>query len=421
MVATTPAIPRERWHTRLELSIVIPGFLLAALMLWSVARSLIDANWTSGLEMIMGLVLPALVVGTIFARLTWLPGWLAHLLAGALGVAWTVERVGPLLVAQVTEEFGPGLAGRLSSWGEYASEILLRGLIWLRILQAGGRGEDIVLFIVTVSAMMWLLGYATGWLVFRAQRTWLAVTMSATIILINYTFTFPKPTQLFFIFLGAAMLLMVFQHVAQQQQLWRAALIEFPSWMLWRAVLAAAVFCLVLVLATGLIPGTVSNAEAQRAWRVLKSPFSSLRESWQDARRARGRAAHPRGRDRDADPLDHLRVLARGGVRQVHRAQLAEHRRRAGARDPQRGDRRAGAQLCAAGRADRPGRAAVAPADHPDGHAHPGAHRWAADGLRAVCGGGRAGAHPAWGADRPDRRAAPELYGDRVGGGRCPA
>jgi Transglutaminase-like superfamily/TgpA N-terminal domain/Domain of unknown function (DUF4129) len=283
MVATTPAVPRERWHTQFELSIVIPGFLLAAVMLWSVARSLIDANWTSGLEIIMGLALPALVIGTIFARLAWLPGWLAHLLASALGLAWTIERVAPLLVGQVREEFGAELAGRLTSWGEYASEIMLRALVWLRILQAGGRGEDIVLFIVTVAILMWFLGYATGWLVFRSNRTWLAVIMSATFILINYTFTFPKPTQLFFIFLGAAMLLMVFQHVAQQQQLWRSALIEFPAWMMWRAVLAAGVFCLVLVLATGVIPGTVSSAEAQRAWRVLKSPFSSLRESWQDA------------------------------------------------------------------------------------------------------------------------------------------
>jgi transglutaminase-like putative cysteine protease len=283
MVATTPAAQREPWHARLELPIVIPGALLAALMLWSVARSLIDANWAAGLEIIMGLVLPALLVGIVFARIGWMPGWLAHPLAAALGIAWSFERVGPTLIAQVSEAYGAGLAARLDTWGERATEIMLRALVWLRILQAGGRGEDIVLFVVTVALMMWALGYLTGWLIFRAGRTWLAVVLSAMIILINYTFTYPKPTQLFFVFLSSALLLMVYQNVAQQQRLWRAALIEFPSLMLWRAVIAAGLFCLGLVVVTGLIPGTVTSVEAQRAWRVLKSPFSALRESWQDA------------------------------------------------------------------------------------------------------------------------------------------
>ena len=118
---------------------------------------------------------------------------------------------------------------RSTDRGERATEILLRALVWLRILQAGGRGEDIVLFVVTVALLMWALGYLTGWLIFRAGRTWLAVVLSAVIIPINYTFTYPKPTQLFFVFLSSALLLMVYQNVAQQQRLWRAALIEFPT------------------------------------------------------------------------------------------------------------------------------------------------------------------------------------------------
>lgn len=283
MVASTPTVRSEPWYIRLELPLILPGVLLSAVLVWSVAQSLIIANWATGVEIIMSLAIPALVLGVIFARLAWLPGWLAHLLAGALGIAWTVQRVGPLLIDQVSEEFGSTLASRLNTWGDQASEIVIRTLIWLRILQAGGRGEDVLLFVVTLALLMWVLGYSTGWLLFRSGRVWLAVVFNAVVILINYTFILPKPTVLFFIFLGTALLLLVYQHVAQQQQTWRAALIEFPSMMLWRAVAAAAIFCGLLIVATSTIPGAVTSAEAQRAWRVLRSPFTSLREGWQDA------------------------------------------------------------------------------------------------------------------------------------------
>jgi transglutaminase-like putative cysteine protease len=200
-----------------------------------------------------------------------------------LGIAWTVAQVGPTLTEQVTEQFGADLAARLNTWSEQATEITLRVLVWLRILQAGGRGEDIVLFVVTLALLMWLLGYATGWLIFRSNRAWLAVVPSATIVLINYTFIYPKPTQLFFVFLASALLLLVYQNLAIQQRLWRAAQIEFPSLLLWRAVLAAGLFSLILVIVTGFLPGTVTNAQAQQAWRLLRAPFATLRESWQDA------------------------------------------------------------------------------------------------------------------------------------------
>ncbi len=283
MIVTTPATRPTPWYQRYELGMVIPGVLLALLMLWSVAQSLIDANWANGVEIIMSLVLPAFFVGVVFARLAWLPGWLAHLLAGALGLAWTIVRVGPTLTAQVTEQFGADLAARLNTWSEQATEIALRVLIWLRILQAGGRGEDIVLFVVTLALLMWLLGYATGWLIFRSNRTWLAVIPSAAIVLINYTFIYPKPTQLFFMFLAAALLLLVYQNLAVQQRLWRAAQIEFPSLLLWRAVFAAGLFSIILVVVTSFLPGTVTSAQAQQAWRILRTPFAALRESWQDA------------------------------------------------------------------------------------------------------------------------------------------
>src|SRR5690242_11722679 len=114
MVATTPAIqPRVPWFLRWNLPVIVPSGLLAALMIWSVTRSIAVSNWADGLTVLSGVALPALLVGILFAQLSWLPNWLAHLLSAALGIAWAVQRIGPVLVDQVGRELGVPLGERL--------------------------------------------------------------------------------------------------------------------------------------------------------------------------------------------------------------------------------------------------------------------------------------------------------------------
>src|SRR6185503_661131 len=130
MVVTTPRqTPYVPWYQRWELPTVIPGALLALIMVWSVIQSIILSNWANGLEVLASIVAPGLLVGIIFARLRWLPGWLAHLLSAALGFAWAIQRIGPLLVDQIAQELGPKQAGRLITWSDSAAEILIRTLI----------------------------------------------------------------------------------------------------------------------------------------------------------------------------------------------------------------------------------------------------------------------------------------------------
>ena len=174
MVATSPRnyVP---WYVRWDLLTLAPGVILSLAMVWSVVRSIANANWADGLQVLVGVALPALAIGILFARLRWLPGWLAHILAAALGVAWAIQQIGPLLVNQISQELNITLADRLASWGDRGTEILIRTIIWLRVLEVGGRGEDIVLFVVALSLLSWALGYATGWLLFRSGWTWWAV------------------------------------------------------------------------------------------------------------------------------------------------------------------------------------------------------------------------------------------------------
>src|SRR5215213_2393011 len=132
MVATTPATkPYVPWYLRWELPAVVPGVIFAAVMLWSVTSSIGSANWAEGLDVLTSVALPALMVGIIFARLRWLPGWLAHVLSAALGLAWAIQRIGSLLVEQISQELNTAMADRLVTWGDGATEILIRTIIWL--------------------------------------------------------------------------------------------------------------------------------------------------------------------------------------------------------------------------------------------------------------------------------------------------
>lgn len=282
MVVTTPGT-KIPWYRRWELPGLLPAILLALLMVWAVTGSIATAGWAEGLTALPGIALPALLVGVVFARLRWVPAWLAHLLSAALAVAWTVQRIAPAMIAEIGRDLGVDTAARLDTWVDQATEIMIRTVIWSRILQAGGRGEDIVLYLVALGLLSWALGYTTGWLLFRSYHAWWAVVLNAALILINYTYAWPKPNVLFFLFLGAALLLIAYQQVVTQQHSWSSAQVEYPEYLPWRFMIAAAVFCGLVVLATSLLPSNISSTQVARAWQVMSAPFTYARDTWNAA------------------------------------------------------------------------------------------------------------------------------------------
>jgi transglutaminase-like putative cysteine protease len=268
---TTKYAPALRRDWRSELLELAPGALLAGLMIWCVVRSLVIANWAAGLEVLVPVTMLAFATGLVFARLLWLPAWFAHLLSATLGLVFIIQRLGTLM------------GERLTTWPDQATELLIRTIIWARVLANGGRGEDILLFVAAVSLLGWLLGYCTAWMIFRQGWVWRPVLLNAVVILVNYAYVMPKPTALFFVFLGAGLLLIVYQQVVINQRRWTAAQIEFPELLPLRFVSAAAVCFGLTWVITGLLPGEVSRNRAEDTWSTLRQPFKIARERWEDA------------------------------------------------------------------------------------------------------------------------------------------
>ncbi len=266
---TSPASPAKPLAT--ELADLLPGAALALIMCGAVIYSLSISRWAPGLDVLIPMSLPGFILGVIFARIRWLPGWLAHPLSLLLSITWAVQLLGP--------QMGP----LLGTWRDQGTELLIRTIIWVRVLVGGGRGEDLLLFVAALCLLCWVLVYATAWMIFRRGGTWRAITLNATLYLINYTYVLPKPDMPFFVFLSAALLLLAHQHIVQRQAQWDAQQIEYPDWLSLRFLWSAAVVCGLLIMVTSALPGSVTVDRATRTWETISRPFKVARARWEDA------------------------------------------------------------------------------------------------------------------------------------------
>lgn len=270
MAARSSTYPSPAPGPARALGALLPGALLILLMTGSVVYALSVSGWAPGLEALRPMALLGMLCGVVFAGLRWLPRWLAHLLSAALALTWVVHALAPLL-----DE-------RLITWRDRATDLLIRGLIWARVISSGGRGEDITLYVLALCLLCWGLAYGTAWAVLREGQVWRPIIMNATIALVNYTYVQPKPTTAFFVFLGAALLLLVHQNVRQRQAFWEAWRIEYPDLLALHVLWSATLVCAGLIALTALLPGSVSVDRATRTWALLSSPVRVAREQWED-------------------------------------------------------------------------------------------------------------------------------------------
>ncbi|EFO80549.1 transglutaminase domain-containing protein [Oscillochloris trichoides DG-6] len=249
----------------------MPGVSLALIMCAAVIHSLAISGWAPGLAVLVPMSLPGFLLGVVFARIRWMPGWVAHLLSIPLSLVWAIHLLG--------DQMSPVL----HTWRDQAVELFIRTLIWARVMGAGGRGEDLLLFVAVLCMLSWALLYDSAWQLFRYGRTWRTIIVNALVFLINYTYVLPKPDLPFFVFLAAALLLLVHQHIVQRQALWDAQQMEYPDLLPLRFLWSAMLVCGLLITGTAFVPGSISVDRANQTWEALRRPFTLARERWEDA------------------------------------------------------------------------------------------------------------------------------------------
>jgi hypothetical protein len=249
--------------------LILTGILGVAMTL-AVIQSIVRSHWTNfDIGVLATIALGGLAVGAIFGCLKWLPAPLAHTLAAVLGLTWVVNRIGPLL--------GAGLP----SWRDQATDLLIRSIVVARTVQNGGAGDDVLLFVAVLGLLAFVLGYATLWLLFRHGWAWWVVLLNATILLINLTYASPKPpAALFFVFVGAALLVLVHQTYQASAQNWKLNLLEYPDLLGWRVVASGATVVVALMLLTTLLPTQITSAQVAHVWQRVRDPWQNVQARW---------------------------------------------------------------------------------------------------------------------------------------------
>lgn len=235
-------------------------------------QSIVASNWARGLQVLLPVALGGLVAGAVFAQFRMLPAWLAHVLSAVLGVVWSVNRIGPLLDPS------------LQTWPDQATELLIRMIILGRVLRGGGSGEDLYLFVTVLALAVWVLGYATVWMVLRRGWAWRPILLNGAMLLVNLTYASPKPPAiLYYLFAGSALLLLVHQNFQSRSTGWNAAMIDFPELLGWRFVASGAFVVLLLLVGSALLPTRITSSQVAAVWDRVRQPWLSVQNNWDKA------------------------------------------------------------------------------------------------------------------------------------------
>ncbi|HQX75852.1 MAG TPA: hypothetical protein PL074_06045, partial [Thermoflexales bacterium] len=135
-------------------------FVILFIMMFSVAGSIVTADWMPGLHVILLPAILGLVAGTALARSNF-PDWTAHLTSAIYGT-FLIGIIGAThsSINQKLEwrDRVLTLAGKISSW--------------LGAAFSNGTSRETVIFILILAALFWLLGYTAAWYSFRYRRIW---------------------------------------------------------------------------------------------------------------------------------------------------------------------------------------------------------------------------------------------------------
>ncbi|HYF66386.1 MAG TPA: transglutaminase domain-containing protein [Herpetosiphonaceae bacterium] len=240
-------------------------WFLATLMTAFVVTNVVESEWVRGFEPMQNVVFFGCIAGALLGRWRAMPTLVAHVLAVALGLLWSIWRL--------------QLDPRLDTFGDRFTDVLIHAIVAVRDLKNNVSPKDYYLFSLGGLLAAWLLGYATLWLIFRRGWVWRAVLLNGGLIMFNLTYALPKSKPSFWFFLVAALILIVFETFRARQQRWTEGALEQQEWLSLRYLWAGLIACFLLVIAAGLLPASISNAQLRLLGERLSKPIDVV-QGW---------------------------------------------------------------------------------------------------------------------------------------------
>jgi hypothetical protein len=246
-------VPEDGWLTVVLLAVLV---FITVLSIQSVTPP-----WAPGLQTLTLTTGAGMLLGYLVVEQGFLPGFIAHPLALALGVAYAIDQTAHTVLD----------TDRLA--------LIQRTLTWFRLaLLSSQSSSDNAVFLLFLSILTLLLAYISFWLVLRTRRPWLAVLANGTVLLINLNWASDALLYFLVLFLLAAMLLLVRFTLAENMRHWRARGLRFSTDLSWDFTQAGVVFAVIVLLLAYVLPIGVANGQVAAYLNDPKGPWVQFQQ-----------------------------------------------------------------------------------------------------------------------------------------------
>lgn len=245
-------------------------FWLVALLVFTATLSVQQAEWAEGLHILTPITIIGLFVGVLLAHMKQLPPVAAHATAFLIGVI--------VVFFQMTTFLSDALGSRWDKlnwlWGRWES--------WYATIQGGESADDLYLFILMMSAMLWVLAYASIWFVFRSGWIWITLLLPGVIVLLNLGYSRTVSTFVLILYLFAAILLLMRFHFVQRESSWRQQGVPYPQSLTARGFWTASYLAAILIIGAWMMPFSPQTDRAVAAFNSATAPWDRVEEAFAD-------------------------------------------------------------------------------------------------------------------------------------------
>lgn len=245
-------LPEDGWLTIILLVIVV--FTTTATI------QNVTPVWADGLDILTATTAFGLLLGYLSVQQGRLPTLLVQIVAAVLGAAFAFQQT----TDRVVHGDRLALLSRTQEW--FHRTVLLRQ-----------SSDDNAVFLLFLAFLSYLLAYLSVWLVLHTRRPWLAALANGVVLLINLN-SYAEDRAVFFlvVFLLSTLLLIVRFTLADNMRRWKARGMRFSPDLTWDFMQAGAIFVVIVMLLSYLLPVGVANASLSTAWNDPTNPVQSL-------------------------------------------------------------------------------------------------------------------------------------------------
>lgn len=249
---------REGWTT----------FWLVAVVVLIATWSIQFVPWGHGLRMLLSTAVLGLITGLVLSRIEHLPAVASHFFSLIIGSI--------IVFFQMTRFLSDSIGGR---W-EKLEYLWLHWRHWLDVILRGQRSDDLTLFVLFLTAMIWIISYGSVWLVFRTGWVWLTA-LGPGIILLGTLGYYPQvPGELVVVYLFAAILLVMRFSYVRRELAWRRNGIPYPGSLPWRGLWVASCLAVAVIAAGWIIPLSPQGDWALQQWVQSNGPWREFGETF---------------------------------------------------------------------------------------------------------------------------------------------